>query len=221
MGVEIMGESSDEWEELIESAPKPYEQLKRRMVADPSVPWSDTDAQREIGRMLAFSLGVEFPPERKLFRKAAAKLLSQCSGDVSGLKSVFQNLYRTSWLSWARKQNSPYALLNSVRRAWKREQFLALPERRKLVETLITEIADTLDKPYEKVAWTCLHELIVLLEMYGEEAVEEAFAFVLNSDYVEWMKAFNASPKAFISKVREQLLFSSEEKERERDWRLI
>jgi len=170
-----MGESSDEWEELIESAPKAYEQLKSRMIADPSAPWRDTDAQSKIGSMLAYSIGTEFESEKKLFRKAAAQLLSQCSGDVAGLKSVIQSLYRTSWLSWARKQNSPYSLLNSIRRAWKREQFLAEPRRRRLVENLITEIADALDKPYEQVAWSCLQGVIVLLEMYGEKAVEEAF----------------------------------------------
>jgi len=216
-----MDELLDDWEELINSVPKAHERLKNRMVADPSAPWRDADAQRDIGSMLAFSLGVEFELEKKPFRRAAAKLLSQCSGDVAGLRGVIQNLYRTSWLAWARKQNSPYALLNSIRRAWKREQFLAVPEKRRLVEALITKIADALDKPYEQVAWACLQELIVLLEMYNEGAVEEAFAEVLNSDYVEWMKSLNVSPRAFTSKVREHLMFRSEAKEKERDWRVV
>jgi hypothetical protein len=193
---------------LIESIPKAYEKL--RVISFPSVAWKDKEAKERLGMLLAFALGAEFAFEKNLFRCAAAKLLSQCSGDVVGLKSVIQNLYRTSWLSWARKQNSPYVLLNSVRRAWKRKQFLTEPRRRRLIETFIMEIADALEKPYEQVAWSCLQGLIVLLEMYGEEAVEEAFAFVLNSDYVKWMKTFNVSPKAFVSKVREHLAFLRE-----------
>jgi len=211
----------DEWEELIESAPRPYERLGKRMVADPSAAWRDADAQRGIGLMLAFALGAEFELEKKLFRHAAAKLLSQCSGDVEGLHSVIQNLYCTSWLPWARKQNSPFALLNSIRRAWRREKFLAEPSNRRLVKNFISELADALDKPFGRVARSCLQEVIVLLEMHGEETFKKAFFEVLNSDFVKWMKTFNASPKAFFSRVREYLMFADSFEELERDWRLV
>jgi len=214
-----MGEEEEdkEWEELIESAPRPYERLGRRMVADPAAPWRDLEARERIGLLLAFALGVEFFLEKKLFRKAAAKLLASCRGDVEGLESTISDLFRTNWLIWARQQNSPYSLLLSIRRAWRRESFLFDEKKRKVVEGLLQELARKLDLKYEQVAFSCLNGLVTLLELYGEEKVETAFSEILCSDFPKWMKTFGASPKAFLSRVKEYLMFE-DSFEYERDW---
>jgi len=207
-----------EWEELIRDREPAWKALERRMVADPSAPFKDKDAQEQIGRLLAFALGVGFEQEKKLFKRVAATLLMQCSGDVSGLENALRRLLETTWANWARRQNSPWALLVSIRREWERMRRLNDEKTRKFVERLLSELADEFGLAYDSVASCCLSDLLLLLDEFQQQEIWEKFLALKEGPFMEWARKLGISPRTFLKKLREELTLQP--RKVKRDWRV-
>jgi len=207
-----------EWEELAQGEPA-WQALEKRMIADPSAPFKDDDAQERIGRLLAFALGVSFESEKRLFKRAAATLLMQCSGNVSGVEDSLRRLLETSWANWARRQNSAWALLVSIRREWERMKRLEDEETRKFVEGVFSELAEAFGLDYDSVAQLCLSDLFLLLDEFEKDEILEKFLALRNGPFMDWARKLGISPRTFLKKLREELVL--EPKPKKRDWRVV
>jgi len=219
LSIRFENESYMEWEELTRGKPA-WEVLEKRMVADPSAPFKDDDAQEQIGRLLAFALGVSFESEKRLFKRAAATLLMQCSGNVSGVEDSLRRLLETSWANWARKQNSVWALLVSIRREWERTKRLEDEDTRKFVETVFSELAEAFGLDYDSVAQPCLSDLLLLLDEFEQDEIFEKFLALKTGPYMDWARKLGISPRTFLKKLREELVLQPRT-EGERDWRVV